>query len=188
MAARLMPRIIMVRHGRATGGWDDDPDPGLDELGQQQAHAIAQRLSSGPPVAIVSSPLRRCRETAAPLAKTWSAHVAIETEVAEIPSPEGVPLNDRVGWLREACKGTWAALGPRYQSYRDDVAACLLLLGDDAVVFSHFIAINAAIGAATGDDRVVIHSLDNTSCTIFEHDGTMLRLVEAGAQAETLFR
>jgi broad specificity phosphatase PhoE len=183
-----MPRIIMVRHGRATGGWDDDPDPGLDELGQQQAHAIAERLSSGPPLPIVSSPLRRCRDTAAPLAKTWSTQVAIETRIAEIPSPEGVPLNDRVGWLRGACKGTWTELGVRYQGYRDDVAAYLLALTDDSVVFSHFIAINAAIGAATGDDRVVIHSLDNTSCTIFEHDGSTLRLVEAGAEAETLFR
>jgi broad specificity phosphatase PhoE len=183
-----MARIIMVRHGRATGGWDDDPDPGLDELGHQQAHSIAERLSSGPPAAIMSSPLRRCRETAAPLAATLLAHVAIEARVAEIPSPVGVPLNDRVGWLREACAGTWSALGPRYQSYRDEVAACLLALREDTIVFSHFIAINAAIGAATGDDRVVIHSLDNTSCTIFEHNGDTLRLVEAGAEAETLFR
>ena len=183
-----MPRIIMVRHGRATGGWDDDPDPGLDGLGQQQAHAIAERLSSGPPVALVSSPLRRCQETAAPLATLWSADVTIDARVAEIPSPDGVPLNNRVGWLREACKGTWTDLGGRYQSYRNDVAAFLLVPTEDTIVFSHFIAINAAIGAATRDDRVVIHSLDNTSCTIFEHDGTMLRLVEAGTEAETLFR
>ena len=183
-----MPRLVLVRHGRATGGWDDDPDPGLDELGQQQAFAVARRLATGAPVAIVSSPLRRCRETAAPLAKTWSAHVTIEARVAELPSPEGVPLNDRVGWLRSACQGTWSELGSRYQSYSDELAALLLSLTEDTIVFSHFIAINAAIGAATGDDRVVIHSLDNTSCTIFEHDGSTLRLVEAGAEAETLFR
>lgn len=184
----MMPRIIMVRHGRATGGWDDDPDPGLDGLGQQQAHAIAEWLSSGPPVAIVSSPLRRCQETAAPLATLWSAGVALVARVAEIPSPVNVPLDDRVGWLREACKGTWTELGQRYQAYRDDVAAYLLSLDHDTIVFSHFIAINAAIGAAAGDDRVVIHSLDNTSCTTFEHDGTTLQLVEAGTEAETLFR
>jgi broad specificity phosphatase PhoE len=183
-----MPRIIMVRHGRATGGWDDDPDPGLDELGRQQAHAIAERLSCGQPAAIVSSPLRRCRETAAPLATLWTTDVTLVARVAEIPSPVGVALDNRVGWLREACKGTWTELGVLYQAYRDDVAAYLLTLTEDTIVFSHFIAINAAIGAATGDDRVVIHSLDNTSCTIFEHNGSTLRLVEAGAEAETLFR
>jgi broad specificity phosphatase PhoE len=183
-----MPRLVLVRHGRATGGWDDDPDPGLDELGQGQAVAVAGRLATGSPVAIVSSPLRRCQETAASLAKTWSAQIVIEARVAELPSPVGVPLNDRVGWLREACRGTWSELGPRYQSYRDELAAFLLSLTEDTIVFSHFIAINAAIGAATGDDRVVIHSLDNTSCTILEHSGSTLRLVEAGAEAETLFR
>ncbi len=183
-----MPRLVLVRHGRATGGWDDDPDPGLDELGQQQAFAVAGRLATSAPVAIVSSPLRRCRETAAPLAEAWSAQIAIELRVAELPSPVGVPLHDRVGWLREACKGTWSELGSRYQSYRDELAAFLLSLTEDTIVFSHFIAINAAIGAATGDDRVVIHSLDNTSCTILENNGSTLRLVEAGAEAETLFR
>ena len=183
-----MPRLVLVRHGRATGGWDDEPDPGLDELGQHQAQAIAARLAPGLPVALVSSPLRRCRETAAALAEQWSAVVTIEACVAEIPSPEGVPLNDRVGWLREACAGTWASLGLRYESYRDDIAAYLLSLTEDTVVFSHFIAINAAIGVAMGDDRIVIASLDNTSCTILEHDGITMRLVEAGSEAETLFR
>ena len=193
-----MPRIVMVRHGRATGGWDDDPDPGLDELGQQQASAVADSLGFGTtfwepgaesgPKMLVSSPLRRCQETAAVLATRWSVPVAVASRVAEIPSPDGVPLNDRVGWLREACKGAWSALGPRYQAYRDDVAAYLLSLTEDTIVFSHFIAINAAIGAATGDDRVVITRLDNTSCTVFDHHGTTLQLVEAGSEAETLFR
>ncbi len=27
-----MPRLYLVRHGRATGGWDDDVDPGIDTL------------------------------------------------------------------------------------------------------------------------------------------------------------
>jgi broad specificity phosphatase PhoE len=56
-------------------------------------------------------------------------------------------------------------------------------------VFSHFIAINAVIGAATGDDRVVIASLDNCSITVFDvpGDGT-LSLVSTGGEADTLIR
>ena len=178
----------MVRHGRATGGWDDDPDPGLDELGRQQAQAVAALLGTGRRVAVVSSPLRRCQETASALALHWSVSVTLNSLVAEIPSPEGVPLDNRVGWLRKATAGTWADLGPRYQAYRDGVANYVLSLTDDTVIVSHFIAINAAIGSATNDDRVVIARLDNTSCTVFDHDGTSLRLVESGAEAETLFR
>ena len=57
------------------------------------------------------------------------------------------------------------------------------------VVFSHFIAINAVIGAATADDRVVIASLDNCSITVFDvSDSGEIRLVETGGQADTLIR
>ena len=59
---------------------------------------------------------------------------------------------------------------PRYTDFRDGVGGRLLALDADTVVFSHFVAINAAIGAATGDDRVVIRSLDNCSVTVIDVD------------------
>ena len=67
--------------------------------------------------------------------------------------------------------GTWTALGPRYTAYRDAIAAYVAGLADDTVVTSHFVAINAVIGACTGDDRLVIRSLDNTSVTVVETSG-----------------
>ena len=71
-----MTRIHLVRHGRAAAGWDVDRDPGLDALGAQQAAAVAERLAPLGPLEILSSPLRRCRETAGPLAAAWAAEVA----------------------------------------------------------------------------------------------------------------
>jgi broad specificity phosphatase PhoE len=56
------------------------------------------------------------------------------------------------------------------------------------VIFSHFIAINAAIGAATNDDRVVIGHLDNCSVSVFEASDEGLSLVEMGGEADTLIR
>lgn len=97
-------------------------------------------------------------------------------------------MDTRVGWLRQAMQGTWAELGPRYVRYRDAVVAALGAVGSDTVVFSHFIAINAAIGAALGDDRLVIFSLDNTSVTTIDVVDGSLRLVEAGREADTLIR
>ncbi|MEY4230069.1 MAG: hypothetical protein RLZZ362_918, partial [Actinomycetota bacterium] len=41
-----MTRLYLVRHGRATAGWDVDPDPGIDELGRSQAAAVADRLAA----------------------------------------------------------------------------------------------------------------------------------------------
>jgi broad specificity phosphatase PhoE len=57
------------------------------------------------------------------------------------------------------------------------------------VVFSHFIAINAVIGACLGDDRLVIDSLDNASVTVVEvSPGGDVHLLERGRQADTLIR
>ena len=178
-----MTRLYLVRHGRATGGWDVDPDPGLDELGQQQALAVADRLAPLGPLEVLSSPMRRCQETSAPLARRWNAPVAIEPAVTEIPSPDGYALNERIEWLRNAMAGEWGALGPFYTGFRDSIAERLVRCTVDTVVFSHYIAINAAIGVALGDDRLVIRALDNCSVTVLDVEDGRLRLVRRGAEA-----
>jgi broad specificity phosphatase PhoE len=179
----------MVRHGRAAAGWDADPDPPLDEVGRSQAAAVADRLAAGAVVPIVTSPLLRCQETAAVLASRWNVTPVIDAAVGEIPSPVGVPITDRVGWLRQAMAGEWAVLGARYTDYRDAVAAWVAERREDTIVFSHFVAINAAIGAAMRDDRLVLASLDNCSVTTFDVDGSGgLRVVEVGTEADTLIR
>lgn len=183
-----MTRVHLVRHGRAAAGWDTDRDPALDALGTHQAQTVVERLAALGPLALVSSPLRRCRETAAPLALRWSAEVVIDHRVAEIPSPDGVAMADRVEWLRQAMAGTWSALGERYVEYRDNVVAAIAALPSDTVVFSHFVAINAVIGSAVGDDRVLIRSLDNCSVTVVDVVDGMVRLVEGGHEADTLIR
>ncbi len=183
-----MTRVMLVRHGRAAAGWDTDPDPGLDALGAEQASAVALRLGTSGPLAVVSSPLRRCQATAAPLASAWGVPVRVDAAVAEIPSPEGVAIADRVEWLRASMSGTWAALGPRYIEFRDGVVEAIRSLPADTVVFSHFIAINAVIGAAIGDDRLVIRSLDNCSVTVIDVVDGVLALVEGGHEADTLIR
>ncbi|MGW1347293.1 histidine phosphatase family protein [Kribbella sp. NPDC002412] len=69
-----MPTVILVRHGRSaanTSGTLAGRTPGvkLDETGVQQAEAVAQRLAGLPLAAIVTSPLDRCKQTAAAIAK-----------------------------------------------------------------------------------------------------------------------
>lgn len=183
-----MTRLYLVRHGRAAAGWDTDPDPGLDDLGRHQAERAADRLAPLGPLALVTSPLLRCQQTAGALALRWQVAAVIEPAVAEIPSPEGFPMGQRIEWLRGAMAGTWAELGPRYVSFRDGVAEYLSSLAHDTVVASHFVAINAAIGAAQGDDRVVLRSLDNCSITVIDVVDGRLQLVEGGHEADTLIR
>ena len=190
-----MTRLYLVRHGRAAAGWDSDPDPGLDALGREQACAMAARLAPLGPLAVVTSPLLRCQQTAEPLAQQWNVTPRIEAGVAEIPSPVGVPMTERIEWLRVAMAGTWTELGPRYVAFRDGVMTALTNIaniGADTVVTSHFIAINAALGAMLGDDRLLLRSLDNCSVTIVDwrvtKAGGMFHLVESGEEADTLIR
>lgn len=184
-----MTRVYLVRHGRAAAGWDTDPDPGLDDLGKQQSLEVAARLAPLGPLQVAVSPLRRCQETAAPLLSAWRYPLMIEPRIAEIPSPEGVPMAERVDWLRNAMQGTWGELGVRYTAFRDAVLAAMRTRERDSVLFSHFVAINAVIGAALGDDRLVIRSLDNCSVTVVDvHPDGSLHLVEGGHEADTLIR
>jgi broad specificity phosphatase PhoE len=181
--------LHLVRHGRAAAGWDTHVDPGLDDAGRAQASAVADRLAPLGPGAVLTSPLLRCRETARPLAVRWGVEPVVTPEVREIPSPDGYDMAERVTWLRGAMAGTWGELGGEYVAFRDACVRFLAALEHDAVVFSHFVAINAVIGACLGDDRLVIRSLDNCSVTTVEvAAGGALRLVEAGHEADTLIR
>jgi probable phosphoglycerate mutase len=66
--------VLLVRHGltATTGqvltGWT--PGISLDDRGQAQAKALAERLSPVPLAAIVTSPLERCQQTAEAIAAT----------------------------------------------------------------------------------------------------------------------
>ena len=97
-------------------------------------------------------------------------------------------MEDRVEWLRLAMGGTWSAMGQRYTAFRDGVADTVRALSNNTVVTSHFVAINAVIGAALGDDRMVIRSLDNCSVTVVDVIDGVLHLVEGGHEADTLIR
>ena len=54
-----------------------------------------------------------------------------------------------------------------------------------AAIFTHFVAINAVISAATGDDRVLSFQPDHASITTFDVKAGKLTLVERGRSAVT---
>jgi broad specificity phosphatase PhoE len=178
-----MARIHMVRHGRAEAGFGESMDPGLDAFGHSQAGAVAEKLKGLGPLPILSSPLSRARETAAPLAKLWSIEPLIEPAVAEIPSPKGMTLEERVTWLRKLMGGSWRDAPHDLAMWREECIATVAAISHDTVIFSHYVAINVIAGAATMDDRVVVFSPDNCSVAVFETDGENLTLIEKGQEA-----
>jgi len=76
--------VLLVRHGltASTGSvlTGRMPGIGLDDRGQGQAAAVGARLAGVPLDAIISSPLQRCRETAAAIAAARNGHQVAITE------------------------------------------------------------------------------------------------------------
>jgi broad specificity phosphatase PhoE len=179
-----MPTLSLVRHGRAAAAWDGGHDPGLDDLGRAQARDMARLLAPLGPMMTIVSPMARTCETAAPLAAAWGAEPRIEPRVGEIPSPTP-DLKARGQWLREVAGRVWPELDQPLRDWRARVLAALAEVANDTVVVTHYIAINAAAGAATGDDRVVNFRPDYCSITVLRHTGNALALVRRGNEGAT---
>jgi broad specificity phosphatase PhoE len=187
-----MPTLYFIRHAKPAASWGEDPDPGLDSTGIDQARSAADALAKrSAALPILTSPMRRCRETAQPLETLWSSSAAFFPAVAEIPSPP-LALGDRHKWLVEAMSGTWRRMqetappkSPDFLTWRDDMLSAVLRIPEDAVVFSHFIAINAIVGAATGSDAVVCFRPDHASVTTVDTRSGAFRILELGREAIT---
>jgi broad specificity phosphatase PhoE len=187
--------LYLVRHAKPASTYGDSIDPGLDETGHAQALRVAQELQALPiRLPVYTSPLRRCRETARPLADAWGVQSNVLPEIGEVPSPP-LSLKERQEWLRKGMASDWAALqasappgSPDYAAWRGALLDVVRAMSGDAVIFSHFIAINVIVGAANKSDRVLSFRPDHASVTVVEagQDGISIKALgrEVGA-AET---
>ncbi|WP_152189554.1 histidine phosphatase family protein [Georgenia satyanarayanai] len=83
-----MATVILVRHARSTAntaGLLAGRTPGveLDETGREQAARTGARLAAVPLVAVVSSPLERCRQTAQAVLDHQTAALRVEEDLTE---------------------------------------------------------------------------------------------------------
>jgi broad specificity phosphatase PhoE len=183
-----MPRLFLIRHAEPRDAWGGAAaDPGLSDAGLAQAESAAAALALEGPLGIVSSPMRRCRETAAAFARLSGAAARIEPRVSEVASPPGV--HDRRAWLaanfpwaESAAPRRWPSLDRALYLWRQDVLDALHALQCDTAIFSHFIAINAIIGAAMRDERTIVCRPDCASITTLALDHGGLRVLRLGAQ------
>lgn len=170
--------LYLVRHGRAVAGVED-LDPGLDPLGHKQAFLAAQALRETGATRIVVSPLRRTRETAEPIATALGLEPEIRDEVSEVFDPR-MEKAERRNLLGPLLGGMWSAQTETLRVWRRRVIETLLSFAEHRViVVSHFVAISAAIGEATGVDRVTPGPLANASISRFEIESNRLVLVTA---------
>lgn len=160
--------IFLVRHGEAAAGWGDHPDPGLSELGHRQATGAADTLVRLGATRCLSSPMQRCRETAAPFEALTGAAAVVAPQISEIASPANTI--DRPVWLKGIMAGTWPQAGDSYVRWREDMLAFVEALSDQTVVFSHFVAINALAGKLAGHDRVTHFRPAHASITLLKRN------------------
>jgi len=178
-----MPRLYLIRHGRISDS--KDSDPALSEVGRSQAEAVAAALAPEGPLLLFTSPSRRARETARPLARLWGVTPKPDPRLGELPPLPDSSFRSHSEWLEFARTRRWPEMHESLRRWRDQVVQVLLEIRTDAVVVSHSIAINAAVTHALHDDRVSCFEPENCSCTILDSDGKNLHLVKLGEQRGT---
>ena len=150
--------LIVVRHGRTEANASglllgQRLDPALDDLGRRQAEALATAVPEG---RVISSPLRRTRETA----EAFGRPVEIDERWVELDygDLDGTPLRDVPAdvWSRWRDDPGWAPaggeslieLGARVRG------ACAAIAAEaaerDVIVVTHVSPVKAALAWALG--------------------------------------
>ena len=160
--------LVLVRHAlpvRIDATEDGSPaDPGLADLGHQQALRVVEALAGHEITHLYSSPAKRALETAAPLVDALGLTLQIEQDLAEydVAHTSYVPVEE----LRAAGDPRWELLvsGDLYHADVDPVAFRARVVaavesiakrhpGGRAVLFTHSGSINAYTGHVTGQER-----------------------------------
>jgi probable phosphoglycerate mutase len=134
----------------------------------------------GRPAALLSSPLRRARETAEPLAAALGVAPLIEERFREIPAP--VPLSERQTWLRAFMAQQWGQQAPDIVAWREGILSAVDGLPAGAVVFTHFLVINSIVGALQERRETLVFWPANASVTRLVRGPAGLAVSELGAQ------
>lgn len=173
--------IWLIRHGEAAAGWGEAEDPGLSDTGRAQAEAVAGWLAEQGLRHIRTSPMRRCRETAAALESVTGLSAIVEPAISEIETPAG--LSDRTAWLKTVMGGRWDEAEHDFTAWRHAALAAIESLPEATAVFTHFIALNAIVGLVEARSEVVVFRPGNASITTVRKRSGRLEIVRKGDEA-----
>lgn len=187
-------KLLLIRHGQTPGnvlGQLDTahPGPGLTELGERQAEAMARSLADEPIAALYASTLIRTQITAAPLARLHGLEVEVLDGLHEIEAGALEKLTDHESHKRYMTTVfAWAAgdldrrmpAGPDGHEFFDRYDAAITTIARRAAsngssaaaaVVSHGAAIRtwAGLRAADADHEFAArHILSNTGIVALE--------------------
>jgi probable phosphoglycerate mutase len=108
-------RLLVIRHGETTWGAEGKfagrQDVPLTPRGRRQASSAAQRLRRLAPVAVLTSPLQRCRLTAEAIAGAVGAEVLVRDELLD------GTLGEWTGFTAAEIESGWRA---EFTAWRSD--------------------------------------------------------------------
>lgn len=192
--------LYLIRHGRvdhdnhdlAPGRRGDQWDPPLDAVGLEQAGLLARRLAvlDPQPVAVYSSPLRRCRQTVAPYVDRGGPSPVLVDDLAEVwvgdwegksfeeivADDEQLAVRFRASEVLFSASGgeTGEELRARVRPAIDDVVA--RHPEGDVAVIAHGGVINAYICPLLAFEHDMLYLPENTSFNTVVVDGADLRV------------
>jgi broad specificity phosphatase PhoE len=179
-ALSLARVLVLVRHGQtpanAQGLLLGRSDPPLTDMGRSQARALAGLLA---PDRLISSPLRRARETAAAFGCPFEVDerwIELDYGAVEGLEPHTVAADVWERWRNDpqfAPPGgeSLAALGLRVRAACDELAAEAATA--DVVVVTHVSPIKAAVAWALGAG-------DELAWRLFVGDASVCRILTDG--------
>ena len=130
----------------------------------------------------------RCRQTAAAFEARLGRRARIEPAVSEVAAPAGT--KDRRSWLAHnfpfapgAGARAWTELDPALHAWRAEALEAIFSITNDSAVFTHFIAINAIVGAALARTETIVCRPGHCSITELALRDEGLFLIGLGAEA-----
>lgn len=142
--------LLLIRHGRPyeVTGADEVADPALDDVGQLQAHAVAEALTGdvyGRVTGVASSTMRRAVETARPTADGLGLDLATDGRLVELD--DGATSYGNGFTEHSTRREAWAAINAgHWNGHVFDPAAfsARVVAGMDAVAAAHLARAGAA--------------------------------------------
>ncbi|GAA2102350.1 histidine phosphatase family protein [Microlunatus panaciterrae] len=167
-----MTTVLLIRHGRTTANSTGvlagrTPGVGLDETGVQQAREVGGRIATIPLRALVTSPLRRCRQT---------------TQALVTARGDGCPVSVEQG-LIECGYGEWTGRSLRdlskeklWQTVQQQPSAVRFPAGESMTEMSA-----RAIGTVRGWDQRLADTVGDDAVWAAVSHGDVIKAVLADA-------
>lgn len=155
--------LYLVRHGKTGKSWDPKLDMPLNSEGNDQSLKLALLLKDEKRLPILSSPLKRSKQSADPLSTFWNIPCEIDDRFGEIPFCNEDDI-EPMDWLKSIMTKKWSQLPAHLNSWKANVGQAVCLIQEPSIIFTHYLTIAAIYSELMGVDMV--DSFQSKNCQL----------------------